>query len=318
MKKIFYMTLIAANFFLLISCEENLSPLGEYHEKYSLNCVLRGDSTVQYATVTKSFNNENPYSANPEDRFLKNADIRIWQGNNVYRFRDTLIHTTIYGKQTSLNLYYTKGFVPQENDQIEIEALLENGKRLSSKTQLPKSLYFIKSQSDTSIPSKDNQQVFVKWESAGENLIYATEINIYYRKKGYELGLAKKVPLSYIKQDGKYYPNFASPTNQHYISVSMDAIRRAMNEISEGDPNKKNYSILTMIVHVHTYDKNLSEYYVSSSQSLDQFSINVDAVDYSNVQGGFGLFGSYFSKMYVIKFNREFIGSFGYNVGVEE
>lgn len=314
-KKFFLIGLLA---FYIISCEENVSPFGDYVEKYSLNCILRGDSTIQFATVTKSFSDEKPFSANPEERFIKNVDIRLWQGNEVFRFKDTIITTQLYGKEVSLNSYYTKGFTPKSNDFIEIAALLNNGKRLTSSTIIPKTIYVEKSVSDTSIPSKDNKQVFVRWESAGENLIYAPEINIYYRKKGFPKGFAKKVPLNYVKQNGKYYPNFAKPSKNHYVSIEMDAIRRAMNEISEGDPNKKNYSILTMIVHIHVYDKNLSEYYVSSSQSLDQFSVNVDAVDYSNIAGGFGIFGSYNSKKYVIKFNREFIGSFGYNVGVEE
>lgn len=303
---------------LTLSCEENISPFGAYNEKYTLNCILRGDSTIQYATVTKSFYNLNPTADNSEKRFLENVDLRIWQGNDVYRFRDSIISTMLYGKEVSLNIYYTKGFIPKYNDEIEIEALLSNGKRLSSSTIIPKSIYIQKSVSDTSIPSKDNRQVFVKWESAGENLIYAPEINIYYKKKGFEKGFAKRVPIEYVKQSGKYYPNYAKPSKDNFVSIAMDAIRRAMEEISEDDPVKKNYTILTMIVHIHVYDKNLSEYYVSSAQNLDQFSVNVDALDYTNIKGGFGIFGSYNSKKYVIKFNREFIGAFGYNVGVEE
>jgi len=314
LKIFFFPVLIILSF----SCKEDFSPYAGHDQKYVLNCILRGDSTFQYAAVTSSFGSSENFSSNVSDRFLKNADIRIWDDNEVYKFRDTVITTKIYGKETAINIYKTTGFVPKPNRKFEIVALLPDGKRLKSWTNLPKQVNFEFSSSDSSIPSKNNQFVFVRWESAGEDLIYAPEINIYYKKAGFPLGFAKKVPISYIKQDGKYYPNFATPSKERFVSIKMDAIRRAMNEISGSDPNKSNYTILTMIVHVHTYDKNLSEYYVSSAQSLDQFSINVDALDFSNIEGGLGIFGSYNSKKYVIKFNREFIGSFGYKVGVEE
>ncbi|GAB4150898.1 MAG: hypothetical protein Fur0015_14570 [Ignavibacteriales bacterium] len=300
------------------SCSEELNPFQGYQKKYALNCIIRGDSLIQFASVTSSFPSDKPFAENPSDRFLKNVDLRLWSGDEVYRFKDSTFNTVIYGKESNVTVYYINNFVTNPDNELEIEALLPDGKRLKSKTRLPKTIYIEKSVSDTSIPSKDGQNLFVRWLSSGDNLIYAPEINIYYKKAGFQKGFAKKVPIQYVKQGGKYYPDFASPSNQRFINVQMDAIRRAMSEISEGDPNKQNYTILTMIVHVHAYDKNLSEYYVSTSQSLDQFSVNLDALDYSNIDGGYGIFGSYFSKQYVIKFNREFIGSFGYKVGIEE
>lgn len=300
------------------SCSEDLNPFQGYKEKYALNCVIRGDSLSQFASVTSSFPSDKQFSENPSDRFLKNVDVRLWCGDEVYRFRDSTFKATIYGYETEINAYYIDHFITNPDDELEIEALLPNGKRLKSKTKMPKKISIEKSVSDTSIPSKDGQNLFVRWTSAGDDLIYAPEVSIYYKKAGVSKGMAKKVPLEYIKQSGKYYPNFASPSKQKFITVKMDAIRRALEEISLGDENKQNYTIFTMIVHIHAYDKNLSEYYVSTSQTLDQFSVNLDAVDYSNIDGGFGIFGSYYSKQYVIKFNREFIGSFGYKVGIEE
>ena len=96
----------------------------------------------------------------------------------------------------------------------------------------------------------------------------------------------------------------------------MDTIDRLMKSISEGDDDKQNYTILTMILDVHVYDINLSNYFVTTSQVLDDFSVQLDEVEFSNVEGGLGIFGSFITKKYVLKFDREYVGSFGYVPGI--
>ena len=44
---------------LLISCEENFEPFGDIKEKYALNCIIRGDTTFQIASLTRTYANEN-------------------------------------------------------------------------------------------------------------------------------------------------------------------------------------------------------------------------------------------------------------------
>ena len=68
------------------SCEENFSPIGDFEEKYTLNCIIRGDNRFQTATLTKTYfgDGKDAYS-NTEDPAVKDAIIKAdeWIDNNI-------------------------------------------------------------------------------------------------------------------------------------------------------------------------------------------------------------------------------------------
>src|SRR3989339_1696422 len=118
-------------FIIFVSCEENFEPFGNLNNKYALNCIIRGDTTFQVATLTRTYGNDNynPYS-NTVDPNVKGALIRVWNGDSVVIFRDTTFNRQDDSKyQTSYNAYYTNKFQLVGN-KLEIEAILPNGMRL--------------------------------------------------------------------------------------------------------------------------------------------------------------------------------------------
>ena len=66
------------------------------------------------------------------------------------------------------------------------------------------------------------------------------------------------------------------------------------------------------MLELYVFDRNLSGYYASVGKIGDSFSIRLDEIDFSNVEGGFGVFGSYISQKLAIAFDEEYINSFGY------
>jgi len=89
-------------------------------------------------------------------------------------------------------------------------------------------------------------------------------------------------------------------------------IEKALLEISEGDPVKSDYTINEYVyVEVLSFDNNLTRYY-SSTQTLDNLSISVDENDYTNINGGFGIFASMMKDTYRLKFFSQFITTLGY------
>jgi hypothetical protein len=95
----------------------------------------------------------------------------------------------------------------------------------------------------------------------------------------------------------------------------LDAISRALEEISAGDPNKDNYNILqSPAFELIALDLNLSRYVSSTNQTFDDLTVTVNESDFTNIEGGLGVFGSYTKKKYNrIKFQPGYIESFGYN-----
>lgn len=306
--------------FLAISCEENVDPAAEFREQYALNCVIRGDSTFQIARLFKSY----PLSSleNGTDLFLTGAEIRLWDdpryNDKVYFFRDTLIerHDTASYK-TSIRAYYLDGFKPRAEQFIEIEAILSDGKRLYSSTKTPSHLEF---EIDYFIPPSEPGKQYIAFEwifTEGERIV-EPQLTLYYTKRddnGIEHLVTKSLPAALSDEHGFIEEVYPKPTFEDHVYFNLDAVGKAVENISKDDPQKSNYRILYAEASFLVYDKNLSSYYASSQNLLDDYTIRIDDIDFSNIEGGKGLFGSFIRQDFRIQFRTNYITSFGYLPG---
>ena len=299
------------------SCDESFNPKGEYAEKYILNCVLRGDTSYQVAILTHSYdvNGYDPY-ANKTDPAITGADIRLWYNDSVFVFRDSVVDR-IGGKRydDSLKIYYLKNLDIQFNKPIEIEALLPNGRRLRSSSTTSKEIIFDDKNSSKVIPPVNTSLVQVVWNNNSELAYYLSRFKVTWYKKvnGQSEMHVMEIPVRYNIEGGRYIPVYPNPSFQTTVFYDPDAIRRALESISEGDPDKSNYSVLiNNPIEIFGLDQNLVRYYSANTQD-NNFTVRLDETDYSNIDGGFGVFGSYIVKNYNIRFIAGFITELGYN-----
>jgi len=309
---IFFITLLA------YSCNNSFDPLGEFKEDYALTCILKSDSSFQIVTLSHSYRGESydPYS-NTEDPSIIGADVRVWIGDSVYIFRDSSIVRTEpsrYG--THFHFYYNNNFIVKPNENLEIEALLQNGRRLKASSRAPNKIFF-STESDLLIPAGESNLVRFFWEQQVEGMFFSPQLTIRYRQNedGNIVEKFKVIPIEYTQQDGQQIPSYPKPSNKTNINYQLDAIRKALEEISESDPNKGNFSIYEKpIFSLFAFDLNLSRYVSSTSQAFDDLTVTVNEADFTNVDGGLGVFGSYVNENYSdINFQEIYIESFGYN-----
>jgi len=315
MKKAIKIILFLSLLLIFISCEDNFNPKNEYQEKYVLNCIVRADTTMQMAILTKSYDVQgyNPYE-NTTDPTLEGAYVRIWYQDTVYTLRDSIvdrIDTTRYN--TPIKIYYTDNFKPVINSELEIEALLPNGRRLRAFTRTPQTFKFNYG-SDSVIPTEGKDEVTVGWFTGSNKVIYLPKLTVLWYKKNEGIQNIRKliIPLDYIENGGETIKYFPPADKAAGISYKMSVIERALNEISQGDENKENYYIVLARLEVITMDENLASYYSSTSIGGDNFSVRLDEADFSNVQGGYGIFGSYLKQATIISFDSDYIRSLGY------
>ncbi len=304
---------------LLISCEENFEPFGDIKEKYALNCIIRGDTTFQIASLTRTYANENynPYS-NEVDPNVSGALIRIWNGDSLAIFRDTIMErkgTSQY--KTPYRLYYTKKFKLVGNE-LEIEAILPNKVRLTAKSSIPNAVKFISV--DKVVPPKTKSYLEFVWEAGTADNAYLTQVSIYYYKANDPNKTVRiaYVPASYVTQDGRSFPISAKPTNTNRLVLDLETIHKTMELISEGDPNKLNYVILGPYLEVVSFGKSLSTYFNSITRTNDAYTVNLNEIDYTNVQNGVGIFGVYLRNYHSFDFTHAYIKSFGYTPGLAD
>lgn len=316
MKKNLFLFLLTG---LFISCEENFEPFGELKEKYVLNCIIKGDTTFQIASVTRTYANENynPYS-NEEDPNIRGALVRVWNGDSVVTFRDTtLVRKGDSKYKTPYHVYYTKNF-KLVGKEVEIEAILPNRVRLTSKSLVPNEVKFM--YVDKVVPPKSKSYLEFAWEAGTSDNAYLTQVSIYYYKADdpkESLQIAY-VPAFYITQDGKNFPIASKPNNHNKLILEVETFSKTMELISEGDPNKKNYVILGPFLEVVSFGKSLSTYFNSIARANDAYTVNLNEIDYTNVEKGLGIFGVYLRNYWSFDFTHAYIKSFGYTPGLAD
>lgn len=320
MKRLFQLFLLLP-LLIILSCDDSLNPYGELKERFVLNCIIRADTTFQTATLSKSYQ---PVGVNPyeytDDNAIQNATIRIWNKDKVTRLRDSIVSRPDgdqYGKP--FRVYYSNNFSPEPASFLEIEAILPDGRKLTSSANVPASVTMSKLQSDDIIDGKKNFLKFV-WQSNQKDPVFIPKLIIHFfrddadgRKKGVAV-----VPFSYEKFGNEYIPNYAKPSNDYAYSVDSETLNRAMELISGDDKNKGRYIILSCILEVISLDPDLSSFYNASSRERDIYSVKLDETDFTNIKGGYGVFGVYTSAKWVARFKHTYIRSFGYTPGLSD
>lgn len=321
MRKKLLAGLLLAAAFVAVSCDDTLNPYGEFKEKYVLNCVIRADTTFQIATVTGSYPplSTNPYD-NTNDPFIKGATIRIWNGDKVEIMRDTVVPRPENSEyKFDYSMYYAKNFRPAPYTEVEIEAVLPNGRKLKAKGITPDPIYFSKANSDTMITTKTTGDVRVLWNAPKKNAAFAAKLGIIYfhHENGQKVRKEAVVPVKYVPYGDKLVPIYPGSFLEPGYVVNMNTYNKTMELISDGDPNKQNYEILACILEVISMDDNLSAYYNATARGGDLYSVKLDETDYSNIDGGYGIFGIYIKNYYVLPMSPEYIQSFGYLPGLK-
>ncbi|MFA7227834.1 MAG: hypothetical protein WC061_02270 [Melioribacteraceae bacterium] len=325
MRKLIFFLLTAAGFIISVSCDDQVDPKTEFREIYALNCVIKGDTSFQVATVTRSYNIDgfDPLT-NTSDPFIKGAKIKLTYqstGETLY-FRDTtLVRPEDSRYKTPMSYYYIKNFKPGYESPISIEAVLPNGKVLTAKsTTLFISRWAIEDKLYTIPLAVFGRYLVFNWNAAtpstkDEKIYYVPELIIKYAKieNGNQIELQKKVPLYYISGESGEFPLYPSiqsnATNVHFDTLM---IRRSLEEISAGDPNKQNYIIHNAVFRLLITDRNLAVYYAAQKTFMDEFSVRVTQPEFSNINGGLGIFGTMNSTQIEVPIKMDYIKKFGY------
>lgn len=313
-RKIFFFAIAIS--FTFLSCKEDFSPYGEFRQRYILTCVLRGDTTLQIATLSSSYftGSPNPYEYT-DDPSIRFADVRVWYEDSVYILHDSTvnrINTSRY--KTPESFYVSNRFKISQNKPIEIEVLLQNGKRLKANSVTPKEILF-NNLSDVLVPPVYGNLITIIWGNGNANTFYLPKMYIRYSKKignqttNHEL----EVPVRYTFEAGVEQPVYPSASNLLRVVYDRDVISKTLTYLKELEDENSIISVYEKLsMKVAILDDNLTRYVSSTSQTFDDLTVRVNESDYSNIDGGLGIFGSFIIKDYErLRFQESYISSFG-------
>ncbi len=315
MNKIVIISMFLIGIFLF-SCKEDFSPYGEFRENYILTCVLRSDTAYQTATLSKSYftGTNNPYD-NEMDPSIRFADVRVWYEDSVYILHDsTAARKDTSRYKTPESFYVTKRFKVTQNKPIEIEVLLQNGRRLKAKSVTPREISFT-NQSEVLVPPVNTNKINIVWGNGNSQGFYVPKLQIRYSvRAGTSTTFHRmEVPLKYEVQNGEEIAVYPLPSNKVNIIYDKDVVSRALTKLKESASDNMLISVYSKLsMQVAVLDENLSRYASSVSRTFDDLTVRVNELDYTNVEGGYGIFGSYVIKDYErLRFQQNYIESFG-------
>jgi hypothetical protein len=326
MRKIFIAASVLITVFFA-SCKDELDPFGETNEKYVLNCIIRSDTSYQTLTLAHSYTSTdfNPYS-NTIDPAIKGAIIRLWEGTDkVTFFSDTTITRDASSPYlTPYSIYQARGIQPDAGTVLELEAILPSGKKLTATGIVPIKPAFEKlgqldGIGDTIVPPVEKDYVRAQWGrvAAPKGTVYLPRMYIVYKVpvNGVEVRKIKLIPKNYYIYKGIEYAEYPGLSNYPWLNIDMTVINRCMAEISAGDSDKEKYKIYAIVVDVLSLDNNLSTYYNATNKNKDPYAIKLYETDFSNITGGFGVFGVSYLAGTTIDISAPYVRTFGYEHG---
>jgi hypothetical protein len=243
------------------------------------------------------------------------------QNKKIYECPQDTIRRFDTTRYNSPYIYYASPPIQVNgNDEFLISANLPNGKVLSGYTRVPHPFEPTFSYPfNSGITTRINRSLWgnswqITWETYGNDLYFPKLIILYEKKNdsSFTPGV-KEIPVKYINQNGSIegiYPDYISGNS---ITYEFDAIDSAMAQISEGDPDKRSYRIISIVFEMLEFDPELSKYYASTHGYLDNFSIRLDETTYSNIEGGIGIIGSKLQTNLRFEVNHTYISLFGYS-----
>lgn len=300
---------------LILSCKEDFAPEAKYRERNVLNCIIRPDTGFQAVTLFRTYRtdgNPNQFTGYP---FIDNADVKMWSDNQAYQFYDTTLerqNTERY--KEPVKIYYNSNLKPIGGKYVEVEALLPNGLLLRAETLVPDIAKISFEGSDTEISPNNKDKVKFVWADQ-QRVTYDPRFLIVVASKRTHEIYTTEIPIKYAVRNSVEEAVYPSITYQKSVVYESNVVRKAFQKISKDDSVKSNYTIMDAYLELMVLDKYLSTYYSSIENFLDEFTIKVDLPDYTNIDGGFGIFGSYNLTKYKIGIDENFIKSFGYTVG---
>jgi len=301
---------------IFTSCENNFDPNAEYKESFAVNALLRGDGNFQTVTIVKSINPSEFQTGNNETRFIENANVKVISGNQTYLYKDSLIFDS---SNNPVHFYYNKDIEVNENENFSLEVELPNGEKLTAATYVPRFFTFEGGASNSVIDPTVNFGITVQWRISAQDLFFHPQLYVNYSviENGVEQFKILEIPNSYIIRDGKMEGKFSEPSSLKSFSVDYNTFAIAMESLRELTSVPSNIKIYNAELVLKVYDENLTKYYSSTNVVANAFSSRVYGSDYSNINGGLGIFASYMVHSYRMLISTDYIKSFGYSF-VEE
>ncbi len=310
---------------LILGCEENFSPKLKFQEGYAMFGVVRYDayaSDLSFTVyLTKYYNVEgtNP-DINNIDPSVKGAEVTYTHNRKVYTALETEMpnpDTLRYDSTITCYRIYASRVSPL--DSLYLHATTPDDKTLRAAIQLPAGINiepnydYVRGFTTLLNDYLTENKLKYTWEKETDILYFPKLVASYLvDENNTNRTYTIEIPTAYINENGREIPYSPEYIYNSSIEYGYSIINKTLTNIGNLHPDADNIYLSKLNFTLQVFDEHLSKYYSSTNGYLDAFSIRLDERIYSNISGGTGLFGAYYSTDYPMSFDAAYCGYLGY------
>jgi hypothetical protein len=294
--------LSGAGLILLAGCENAFSPKGPYMQQLVVYSILTTRSDTQYVKVYTTYN---PSGFNPleqaTDTYVRGARVTIGKGDGSFLFRDTTIARIDQSRYSTDVAAYVAYPMPISRDSTYLlQVVSDQGAANASVTVPGRGAVTANNPFVLNDPGRYAEDVSatVYLSPATAGYLLRILVTFEYLEGGVWKQSRAEVPFSGTTQPNGditlNYPiltrrtaSLISPTETVYFAVG--AYEALLAQL------QSRYGIIHLVSAAYILtqvEQNLYRYFNIVNGFQDQFSIRTDQPDYTDVQGGLGLFGA--------------------------
>ncbi len=292
---------VLAGTIVATGCNEPFSPKGPFEQRFVAYSVLDAGSNTQYVRLYLNYNppgyDPNDIPGNLDD---STAQVTVTTAGQSYTFHDTLLGP-------SLHAFVNNAFSPKRGITYDLTAVSQRGS-VTGQTTVP-------SQGDLGIANQST----LYYPNSFQNGNVEVQVQLGQGTKGflvrfildYSLGSDStfhgeiEVPVSYQQNSaGVSTPQY--PRLQRNTDPTPLADFPVANYLQVIADLTNQYATRILLKYAKFYlvqtDESLYNYYSIANGFQDKYSIRTDQPDFTNIQNGYGVFGSFSIDSLIVKY----------------
>jgi hypothetical protein len=299
--------LLTASLAILVmcsSCHENFSPKGDYQQRLVVYAVLSNRSDSQYVRVYTTYNLTGfESSEHTTDTGVRGASVTLSYDSTSYKLAETMIPRDDKSRYSSDVLAY-----------VAAPCAIQPGKKYSLSITSPQG----NTSATATVPTEgkvyfSNPSILKNPDAYKEDIVASLGLSPVAR--GYVIRLYLDVDVyigqnlvckrmevpSGIIQNQYQYPTLtrrpSDPAPQFNIYFSLDVYKVFRKDLLK---QYGGFSLRGATLILTQVESNLYKYYSLVNGFQDPFSVREDLPDFTNIEGGLGVFGAMIEDSIVV------------------
>lgn len=289
--------------FLIAGCDQTFDPNGPFEQKLVVYAILSTHSDTQYVRVYRTAPPGNRLPSTPLNLQVTDARVSVSYGTKIFPFRDTTLNRMDQsGNRVDVHAYVAYSFLPEQAVPYTLSINSpSSGQVMSTATSLYYGTLFVVTQLTTRAPAED---IAVHVAPAINARAYFVRMFLEYETLSDTVWQRRRVeiPQNLRLNEGTGGVEFIYPTpvprgsrtlgasGLEEVLFRVGAYREIIARLNAEFPTgtlryAKALFVLTQM------DDALYAYYSITHGFPNSVTIRLDEPDYSNVQGGLGIFG---------------------------